>query len=199
MLQWLSLLADDAPTAETRLLKQLLRESREFPDWSTALQPILARLLGQFPTRQPIVCRVLDMPVFNALALPHRTIVLSRLMVDFCRDRTDQMAFVVAHEVAHIHLGHARKRVLANTMMTVAPLANPLLGIGLRMLFDRAYTREQEFEADSYAVRLCSRAGYAAQRLDCIARTARGNGYAPEPGFRYPGDPSACSRSSPAN
>lgn len=161
MLQWLDLLANDPASAEARVLKELLRESPEVADWSAAVQPVLVRLVGDGPARTPIVCRVLDMPVFNALALPHRTIVLSQLLVDFCRDRRDEMAFVIAHELAHIHLGHARKRMVANTMMTVAPLANPLLGMGLRWLFDRAYTREQEFEADGHAVRLCTRAGYA--------------------------------------
>ena len=160
MLQWLNLLLDDAPSAEAKLLQQLLKESPEIPEWSAAVQPVLSRLLGEGPARPPIVCRVVNMPVFNALALPHRTIIVSQLLVDFCRDRRDQMAFVIAHELAHIQLGHARKRIMANTMMTVAPLANPLLGIGLRMLFDRAYTREQEFEADHFAVRICARAGY---------------------------------------
>jgi predicted Zn-dependent protease len=100
------------------------------------------------------------MPVLNACALPYKTIVTSQLLVEFCRDRRDQMAFVVAHEAAHIHLGHARERNLANALLTVAPLANPILGVGLRMLFDRAYTREQEFAADAWAVRICARAGY---------------------------------------
>jgi Zn-dependent protease with chaperone function len=93
--------------------------------------------------------------------LPHKTIVLSQLFVEFCRGQSDQMAFVLAHELAHIHLGHARERSLANTLMGVTSIANPILGVGLRMLFDRAYTHEQEFEADDWAVRLSARAGYA--------------------------------------
>ena len=116
MLKWLNLILDDPPTAEARLLTQLLKESPEFPDWSAAVQPVLSRLLERSPVRRPIACRVLDMPVFNALALPHKTIVLSQLLVEFCRDQRDQLAFVLAHELAHIHLGHARKRTLANTV-----------------------------------------------------------------------------------
>jgi len=105
--------------------------------------------------------QVLDVPVINAFALPHKTIVLSQLLVEFCRDQRDQMAFVIAHELAHLHFGHARERSIANAVTTVAPLANPILGIGLRMLFDRAYTREQEFEADAWAVRQCAKSGFA--------------------------------------
>jgi Zn-dependent protease with chaperone function len=161
MLKWLNLLLDDPLTAESRLLSALLKESPEHPDWSAAVQPVLGRLLEYSQIKRPIVCKVLGMPVFNACALPHKTVVLSQLLVEFCRDRCDQMAFVVAHEVAHIHFGHARERGIANAVLTVAPLANPLLGFGLGMLFDRAYTREQEFEADAWAVQLCARAGYA--------------------------------------
>ena len=161
MLQWLNLLLDDPASAEARLLRDLLKESPEVPDWSAAVQPVLARVLDQNPIKRPMVCRVLNMPVFNALALPHKTIVLSQLLVDFCRNRRDQIAFVIAHEAAHIHLGHVRKRDLAGTALTFAPVANPLLGMGLRWLFDRAYSREQEFEADQWAVRLAARAGYA--------------------------------------
>jgi Zn-dependent protease with chaperone function len=117
-------------------------------------------LLDRNRIKQSIVCKVLDIPAINAFALPHKTIVLSQLIVEFCRDQRDQMAFVLAHEMAHVHLGHARERSLANGLMTVAPLANPLLGVGLGMLFDRAYSREQEFEADRWAVRLSARAGY---------------------------------------
>jgi predicted Zn-dependent protease len=161
MLKWLSLLVDDAATAEAKLLRQLLKESPECPDWSLGVQPVLRRLVEQSRIRRPIVCKVLAMPVFNALALPHKTIVLSQLLVDFCRDLRDQVAFVLAHEVAHIHLGHARKRTWANAVMGVVPLANPLLGLGIRMLLDVAYSREQEFEADNLAVKMLARAGYS--------------------------------------
>ena len=161
MLKWLTLLVDDARSAEARLLPALLKESPEFPDWSAAVRPVLARLLEGNRLKRPVVCRVLDMPVFNAFALPHRTIILSQLLVEFCRDRRDQLAFILGHELAHIHLGHARRRSVANGLLTLAPLANPLLGLGLGLLFDRAYTREQEFEADAWSVRLAARTGFA--------------------------------------
>jgi len=178
MFKWLNLLLDDAPTAETRLLRDLLKESPEYADWSLAVQPILNRLLDLSQIRRSMACRVLGMPIFNACALPHKTIVVSQLLVDFCRDQRDQMAFVVAHEAAHIHLGHARERNIANALMTAAPLANPILGFGLKTLFDRAYTREQEFEADELAVRLCARAGYAPSASIALL-TRLGHGEAP--------------------
>src|SRR5205823_13397983 len=113
MFKWLNLLLDDPPAAEARLLRDLLKESPEYPDWSAAVQPVLHRLIDGGPVKRQLACRVLDIPALNAFALPHKTVVVSQLLVDFCRDRADQMAFVLAHEVAHIHLGHARERTIA--------------------------------------------------------------------------------------
>jgi beta-barrel assembly-enhancing protease len=175
MLAWLNLLLDDAPRAESRMLRALLQESPEYPDWSAAVQIVLTRLLQFNRINRSMVCRVLDIPTFNAFAMPHKTIVLSQLLVEFCRNERDQMAYVLAHEMAHIHLGHARERTFANGLMTVAPLANPLLGIGLGMLFDRAYSREQEFEADSWAVRFSARAGcLPSASMTLLQRLGRG-------------------------
>ena len=173
-------LLDDPATAETRILRQLLKEAPELPDWSAAVQPVLNRLLTHNQIARPIVSRVLTMPIFNAMALPHATIVLSESIVEFCRDERDQLAFIVAHELAHIHLGHAKERDRVNTLATLLRV-NPLLGIGLRFLVDRAFSREQEFEADRVAVTLCSAAGYSPlaaatflRRLGPLAATTPG-------------------------
>lgn len=173
-------LLDDSATVEARLLRQLLKESPELPDWSAAVQPVLTRLLTSNNIAKPMMSRVLTLPVVNALALPHATIVLAESLVEFCRDERDQLAFVLAHEAAHIHLGHSRERQRASTLASVLRI-NPLLGMGLRFLVDRAFSREQEFEADKIAVHLCARAGYAPQagpaflrRLGAFAASSSG-------------------------
>jgi Zn-dependent protease with chaperone function len=140
----------------------LLRKSPELPEWSAAVQPVLTRLLTTSQIATPMVSRVLSMLEFNAFALPYATIVLSQSLVEFCRDERDQLAFVLGHEAAHIYLGHAKERTHASALATVLKI-NPLIGMGVRMLFDRAFSREQEYEADRFAVRLCTRAGYAPQ------------------------------------
>lgn len=162
MLHWLWELFDDPATVEARLMARLLRESPELPEWSAAVQPVLTRLITTSKIPKPMVSRVLSMPAFNAFALPYTTIVLSQSLVDFCRDERDQLAFVLGHEAAHIYLGHAKERSHANAMASVLKI-NPLIGMGFRMLFERAFSREQEFEADRLAVTLCARAGYAPQ------------------------------------
>jgi Zn-dependent protease with chaperone function len=123
------------------------------------VQPIATKLAAANGLKQKFVSRVLRMPL-NALALPYKTIVVAQSLVDFCRDERDQMAFVVAHEMAHIHLGHASDRSRANAVATAFRFGNPLLGAGLRMMLDRAFSREQEFEADRTAAIMCANAGY---------------------------------------
>jgi Zn-dependent protease with chaperone function len=162
MFNLVSKLLDDPASAESRLLKEMLREAPELPDWSAAVQAVLARLLERNQIQRPLVCRVLALRQLNAVALPHRTIVVSQPLVEFCRDQADQMAFVVAHEVAHVHLGHARASSWADTVLDLAPVANPILGMGLRFLFDRAYSREQELAADQWAAYWMAGAGYSA-------------------------------------
>jgi Zn-dependent protease with chaperone function len=175
MLNWIWELFDEPAEAETRLLSQLLRQAPELPDWSAAVQPVLTRLLTHNRIERPMFSRVLTMPIFNALALPHQTIVLSESLVEFCRNERDQLAFVLAHEAAHIYLGHAKERSRAKALTNVLRI-NPLLGIGVRFLFDRAFSREQEFEADCTASRFCVRAGYAPQ--EAIAFLMRLEGFA---------------------
>jgi Zn-dependent protease with chaperone function len=160
MLHWLWDFFDDPATAESRLMGPLLRQSPELPEWSAAVQPVLTRLLTTNQIPKQMVSRVLAMPALNAFALPYTTIVLTQALVEFCRDERDQLAFVLGHEAAHIHLGHAKERSQANALATVVRI-NPLLGMGLKLLFDRAFSREQEYEADRLAVAMCARAGYS--------------------------------------
>jgi Zn-dependent protease with chaperone function len=157
----LAALLDDPAKADARLFAQMAADTPEWPDWTVAIRPVLAPLVEKNAIPRPVVARVLDMP-FNALALPHQTIVVAKSMVEFCRGRTGEMAFVLAHELAHIHLGHAGDRTRLNALAGLLGMTNMVVGVVSRFLLDRAYSREQEFEADETALRFCRRAGYAA-------------------------------------
>jgi predicted Zn-dependent protease len=162
MLHLLWKLAEDDSDAEKRVLADMLKERPELPDWSAAVQPVLDRLLYHNGVKRQLVCRVLSGMPFNALALSHKTIVVAESLVEFCRGRTPQMAFVVAHEIAHFHRGHARERLGVGVVAGMLT-ANPLVALGAKMLFDRGCSRENEFEADRDAVTFCHRAGYSAE------------------------------------
>src|SRR5947209_5098455 len=136
MLNLLWKLAEDDEDTEKRVLADMLKQHPELPDWSAAVQPVLDRLLYHNGIKRQLVCRVLSTMPFNALALSHKTIVIAEQLVEFCRGSAPQMAFVVAHEVAHIYRGHARERLGVGTVAGMLT-ANPIVAFGVRALFDR--------------------------------------------------------------
>ncbi len=162
MLQWINQALQTAENAEQQLLREMKADQLEQTDWSAAVEPVLNRMKLAIRVVRPIQVRVLSLPILNAFALPHRTIILSQPLVSFCEGRRDELAFVLAHELAHITLGHANSRRWTNTALTATPLANPLLGMGLRFLVERAFSREQEYEADATAARTLHATGYVA-------------------------------------
>ena len=103
----------------------------------------------------------------TAYALPGGFIFLTASLADLCRRDRDELAFVVAHEMAHVIRRHAVKRVLRQTAYSAASILTPGRGviapwlhrIGLEWL-ERAYSREQELEADALAVLLTRGAGF---------------------------------------
>ena len=111
----------------------------------------------------------------TAYALPGGFIFVTASLADLCGRDRDELGFVVAHEMAHVIRRHAVNRVLRQTAYSAASMVTPGRGviapwlrhIGIEWL-ERAYSREQEFEADALAV-LMTRAGgfdpYGALRL----------------------------------
>lgn len=111
----------------------------------------------------------------TAYALPGGFIFVTAALADLCGRDRDELGFVVAHEMAHVIRRHAVNRVLRQTAWSAASMMTPGRGVvapwlrqvGIAWL-ERAYSREQEFEADALAV-LMTRAGgfdpYGAMRL----------------------------------
>ena len=162
MLNLLWNLVGDDSANEAKALAGMLKEVPELPDWSGAVQPLLDRLRHYNGVKRSLDCRVLSGMPFNALALSHKTIVIAESLVDFCRGQTHQMAFVIAHELSHLHRGHAREQSRATAMAGMLTF-NPLLAMGVKALLGRVCSRENEFEADRDATTFCHRAGYSVQ------------------------------------
>lgn len=110
--------------------------------------------------------RVVDDPNVNAGSAGNGEFVVTTGLLNKATD--DQLRGVLAHEIAHDHLGHAtRAQVLLTGLglgvglleqfipgsSAITPLAGTLLA--------RSYTRPQEFEADRYAMTILSRSGYS--------------------------------------
>ena len=158
-----------------------------FSAWRTARE-LDARSTELADPRLRAVCdrlaRALDLPrvrghlyeiePVNGLAAPDGRIFITR---GFYRKfqsgavTAEEMASVIAHELGHVALGHARRRMidfsgqnalrtaLAMVLSRVVPGLGVLIANGLTTLLAARLSRGDEYEADAYAAALLTRAG----------------------------------------
>jgi predicted Zn-dependent protease len=116
----------------------------------------------------------------NAFALPGGFIFVNRPILDLCQWDKDRIAFILAHEMAHVIRGHAIERIVANSAVSMAARAAPVSGalgtwlrtVGVQFL-QTAYSRDHELEADTLGVRLAAAAGYRPDAaIELLARLA---------------------------
>ncbi len=167
---------DEALRAEYELGRDLAwslsRQMKPDPDAGVVrfVGEITARLAGCVRDRRRRFCAC---PVraaeINAFALPGGYVFLTRPLLELCGADPHEVAFVLAHEMAHVLHGHAMERVVNGWMLNAAGRALPLRGWAgglvmqqVRELAERAYSREQELEADLLGARLAHAAGFDA-------------------------------------
>ena len=106
----------------------------------------------------------------TAFALPGGYIFVTPALVDLTGRERDELAFAIGHEMAHVIRGHAidriklewsQKAIAAVSVATPAgrAVAPWLRSVGVQWL-EKAYSREQEFEADELGGRLMRAAGF---------------------------------------
>jgi predicted Zn-dependent protease len=103
----------------------------------------------------------------NAFAVPGGFVFINSSLIEFCEYDRDKIAFVLAHEIAHIVKGHAVERVLTEAAASSAIKAGKISGAlgawirkaGFKFL-QTGYSRYQETEADTFAVQLMQAAGF---------------------------------------
>lgn len=117
---------------------------------------------------------VYEIEPVNGLAAADGRIFLTRGFYQKFRDglvTAEELASVIAHELGHVALGHARRRVvdfsgqnamrmvLAAVLNRVLPGVGALIANGLASLLAARLSRQDEFEADAYAAALMTKAG----------------------------------------
>jgi beta-barrel assembly-enhancing protease len=102
----------------------------------------------------------------NALALPGGPVFVSWPLLEICQLQRDEIAFVLAHEMAHIVRRHTLDRLVRDAALSLLMrqtsgrlAAGAWLGRVGRQLLSRAYSRESELEADAFATALIRTAG----------------------------------------
>ncbi|WP_114966391.1 M48 family metallopeptidase [Alkalilacustris brevis] len=154
------------------------RTARELDARSTELaDPKLRQITGRMARAlgvERIPVHVYEIEPVNGLAAPDGRIFLTRGFLDRYRSgevSAEELASVIAHELGHVALGHARRRMIdfsgQNAMrMALAAILNrflPVVGMWIASfitsLLAARLSRNDEYEADAYASALLIKAG----------------------------------------
>ena len=155
-----------------------------------ATEVMLARMVSKLlaaagqPSTQ-FTITILDSSEVNAFALPGGFIYVTRGILALANDMSE-LAAVIAHEIAHVTLRHARARsARVRTSEIVDRVITGVLGgvIDANATAERtaqnlaAFSQNQELEADREGIKIAARAGYdphaAARFLTAMGRFAQ--------------------------
>lgn len=170
------------------------------------LRPALQRLARALDLPR-IKVHLYEVPIVNGLASHDGRIFLTRGFYDRFRIgavTAEEMASVVAHELGHVALGHARRRMIDFTGQNAVRMGLGLvlgrllggLGVwlaqGVMSLLLAGLSRRDEYEADTYASALLLKAGIGTgpqkslfRKLGALA--GQGAGQAPAWLLTHPG------------
>lgn len=135
--------------------------------------------------KMPFTFRVTAEREPNALALPGGPVFVSWPLLEICQGQRDEVAFVLGHEMAHIVRRHAVERIIKDAALSLLlrqssgkHAAGVWLSKAGRQLLSCGYSRDDELEADAFAVALVKTAGgdpLAGERLlERLAQPAYG-------------------------
>jgi putative metalloprotease len=148
-------------------------DANSVPLTDPTLAPVLGRLARALGLSSLDV-HLYEIAPINGLAAPDGRIFITRGLYDRFRTgeiEAEELASVVAHEVGHVALGHARRRQIDFTgqnairVALAAILGRYIPGFGmmianaLAQLLSAKLSRQDEFEADAYAAALMVKAG----------------------------------------
>jgi predicted Zn-dependent protease len=123
----------------------------------------------------PFIMRVTAEREPNALALPGGPVFVSWPLLEMCQWQRDEIAFVLGHEMAHVVRRHTLDRIVKDAALSLLlrqssgrQAASAWLSQTGWQVLSRAFSRDDELEADAFAVALVRAAGgdaLASERL----------------------------------
>jgi len=156
-----------------------LREDEKRTRYLNRVGGLLARASSRPETFGGYHFALVESPEVNAFAAPGGFIVVTTGLFGLCRSE-EQLAAVLAHEVAHTTLQHGLKAIKSShlteaftilggevakeyTPAEISKLTEVFAGSIddiVNRLVESGYSRDQEYEADAEALRIARRAGY---------------------------------------
>jgi len=124
-----------------------------------------------------IKVHIYEIEPVNGLAAPDGRIFITRGFFNKYKAgevTTEEMASVIAHELGHVALGHARRRMidfsgqnavrmglimLLRFIPVIGPMIGPMIANALVSLVSARLSRDDEYEADAYASALLVKSG----------------------------------------
>lgn len=180
-------------TAGSRAARQLRSSSEPLADWAI-LEKV--RAFEEALTVQGLEVRVLDSDAINAVASPGGEVYVTRGLYNAYLGgqlRRSEVVAIIAHELGHVALGHAKRRMdqvrveSAGLMAAAFLLGRTLFGwIGLVLavllpFFRNSLSRRDEFEADAFGAELMRRSGQDPRALiRALEKTQKMSGADPE-------------------
>lgn len=124
-----------------------------------ALEALTERLEpGATRGDRPIRVAALDVPIFNAAALPGGHIVLFKPAITET-ESVEELAGMLAHEIAHVRRRHVTEALIRELGIgALIRLFAGDIGANAEQLVALSYTREHEAEADADAIAMLKRA-----------------------------------------
>ena len=120
----------------------------------------------------------------NAFALPGGFIFVTRSLLDLCQFDTDEVACILGHEMGHVVRSHSINRFLTDKLIQSITrrvpvggvLSSAVMGV-VGELVQKGYSRDNEFEADSFGARLAWASGFdPSSSMRLFERLAERNG-----------------------
>jgi predicted Zn-dependent protease len=143
----------------------------ELPELRSKVKQVVENI-GKNSDRPEIIYRaeIVDTPDFNAFAVPGGFVYVHRGLLERINS-VDELASVVAHEIAHVAARHSASQIskaqLLNIGMLGAVIATggeiqsfgDLINLGSILAFSK-FSRDDEREADYYGLKYMTKAGY---------------------------------------
>ena len=141
----------------------------------SALWVITSRLKTQIPVSEyDYQIKIIESKTVNAYTIPGGKIFISKALISFC-ESPEQLAAVLAHEIAHVEKRHTVSRILKE--FTVSLLFGIISGSDTVLLSElwkttisSSFDRKQEKESDEYAMQLLEKAGISPRIIAAFLR-----------------------------